>query len=175
MRMGVLGLSAIMLGGCPAKQAPFASTPEPLAAETEAVSTANSPSSVTEALAPTRVLSATDAERLRNNQGLTLQWISWEERGFANVKVQEGGVWTISGEQQNDAGGLLTLNGHITEIGEDYLLIQGEIAIIAAPDKDRFCSDDKLWRFAVTQDRKYYRLREFEWCDSLTDYIDIYF
>jgi hypothetical protein len=39
----------------------------------------------------------------------------------------------------------------------------------------RRCEQTGEWRFAVTQNRKYWRLRQFEWCDYLTDYIDIYF
>ena len=30
-----------------------------------------------------------------------------------------------------------------------------------------------LWVYA--DGRKYWRLRDFDWCDGLTDYIDIYF
>ena len=49
------------------------------------------------------------------------------------------------------------------------------IRIADAPDPGRMCEATKSWHFAVTQNRRYYRLREFEWCDGLTDYIDIYF
>jgi hypothetical protein len=34
---------------------------------------------------------------------------------------------------------------------------------------------DKAWHFAVMQNRPYWRLREFDWCEDLTDYVDIYF
>jgi len=27
----------------------------------------------------------------------------------------------------------------------------------------------------VTQNRRYWRIRTFEWCDDLTDYVDVYF
>ncbi len=47
--------------------------------------------------------------------------------------------------------------------------------ILDAPDQGRACEADKSWHFAITQQRLYFRLREFEWCDRLTDYIDIYF
>ena len=41
--------------------------------------------------------------------------------------------------------------------------------------QSRICEKTKDWHFAITQGRPYYRLREFEWCDGLTDYIDLYF
>ncbi len=43
------------------------------------------------------------------------------------------------------------------------------------PDAGRRCEANKAWRFAVTQNRPWWRLREFEWSDGLTDYVDIYF
>ena len=125
--------------------------------------------------APTRVLSAKDADRLRNNQGMTLQWITWDKRSPVLVEVDERGVWMLTSEIRGDDGGALKVEGYITEIGRDYFLLDGEITIMGTPQASRFCDVNKSWRFAVTQNRKYYRLREFEWCDRLTDYIDIYF
>ena len=63
----------------------------------------------------------------------------------------------------------------MTEIGADYFVFDGTIRIADTPDAGRRCEADKVWHFAVTQNRPYWRLREFEWCDGLTDYIDIYF
>ena len=71
--------------------------------------------------------------------------------------------------------GRLFLDGTITEIGAGYFTFEGTIRITDTPDPGRQCEDNKSWHFAVTQNRPYYRLREFEWCDGLTDYIDIYF
>lgn len=125
--------------------------------------------------APTRVLSDKDAERLRNNQGMTLQWITWDKRSPVLVEVDDRGVWMLTSEIRGDDGGAMKIEGYITEIGSDYFLIDAEITIMGTPNASRFCDLNKTWRFAVTQNRKYYRLREFEWCDGLTDYIDIYF
>lgn len=125
--------------------------------------------------APTRVLSEKDAERLRKNQGITLQWITWEKRSPVLVKVDDRGVWMLTSEIRGDDDAGMKIEGYITEIGRDYFLIDAEITITGTPQASRFCDVNKTWRFAVTQNRKYYRLREFEWCDDLTDYIDIYF
>ena len=63
----------------------------------------------------------------------------------------------------------------MTEIGTGYFTFKGTIRIKDTPDRNRSCEKTKNWHFAVTQNRPYFRLREFEWCDYLTDYIDIYF
>ncbi|GAB7555159.1 hypothetical protein NRB_46740 [Novosphingobium sp. 11B] len=124
---------------------------------------------------PTRILDAKSAQRLAANKGLALQWIDWNTRGTAVVR-QDDGVWKLRGAQAEAGGaGRLFLDGTISEIGADYFTFEGRIAITDTPDAGRQCDKTKIWHFAITQNRRYYRLREFEWCDSLTDYIDIYF
>jgi hypothetical protein len=125
--------------------------------------------------APTRIMSQTDAERLRTVQGITLQWIDWDRRGDVSVSEDANGVWRIEGEQLDESGAGVRVSGVITEIGQDYFLLDGTVAIADTPDVGRACSAAKVWRFGATQRRSYYRLREFEWCDYLTDYVDIYF
>lgn len=109
------------------------------------------------------------------NSGLTLQWIDWDQRGRLSV-VDRDGVLHLSGRQDGPNGGYLELDGQVREIGSDYFILDGTISIIATPDRARRCVESRPnWRFAVTQGRKYWRMRTFEWCDGLTDYIDIYF
>ncbi|MEL6530601.1 MAG: hypothetical protein AAFQ27_11610 [Pseudomonadota bacterium] len=124
---------------------------------------------------PTRILDEAAAERLFRNSGVTLQWIGWEERGPTWVSVTEDGHWMLLGGQGEPAGANLDIEGFVTEIGSDYFIFSGTIKMFDTPDEGRFCKATKEWRFAVTQNRKYWRLREFGWCDYLTDYIDIYF
>ena len=124
---------------------------------------------------PTRLYDQLGVMRLMGNEGVTLQWIDWDERGPVWVAVTQSGHWSLLGGQRGKDGAMLELEGFITEIGRDYFLYDGTIKIRGAPDADRGCSATKSWRFEVTQSRSYYRLREFEWCDDLTDYIDIYF
>lgn len=115
------------------------------------------------------------AQRLRRNKGLTLQWIDWNTRGHARVSVA-GGVWTLRGAQAEAGGpGRLFLEGRVAEVGRDYFLFDGLVRIADTPDRGRLCEKRDVWRFAVTQRRKFWRIRTFEWCDGLTDYIDIYF
>lgn len=157
MRRTSLSLLPIVLAGCAAVQ------PVPETLPTAAVSPQ-----------PTRVLNRDAVERLLTNKGVTLQWISWSQRGTANARWQ-GDRLLLTAAQAKSGAGRLYLDGQVTEIGSDHFVFRGTIRIEDAPDAGRRCELTKDWRFAVTQSRPYWRLREFEWCDGLTDYIDIYF
>ena len=123
----------------------------------------------------TRILDNAAAQRLRANKGVTLQWIDWNTRGSAHINITDG-VWTLRAAQAEAGGpGRLFLEGQVTEIGRDYFLFDGTVRIADTPDKGRACEKHDVWRFAVTQNRRYWRIRTFEWCDDLTDYVDIYF
>jgi hypothetical protein len=125
--------------------------------------------------ASTRILDEAAAQRLRHNKGVTLQWIDWDHRGNVAIAVANG-RWTLHATQAEARGpGRLALDGTVTEIGPDYFLFDGVVRITDTPDKGRTCEKRDVWRFAVTQHRPYWRIRTFEWCDELTDYIDIYF
>ncbi|WP_115366869.1 hypothetical protein [Alteripontixanthobacter maritimus] len=179
-------LLSVLLAGCaaqgledyepsvnpPGSAVPQTPLPQPLpTASPSTTSGAQDP-----AIAPTTIRDRTAARRLRENSGVTLQWIGWDQRGFARVTVGDDGVYRLNAAQPSfDGVGGMSLSGVVTEIGSDYFLFDGRIVIVGTPDAERYCADNRLWRFGVTQNRKYWRLREFEWCDELTDYIDIYF
>lgn len=113
-------------------------------------------------------------DRLLANKGITLQWIGWTERGTAHARW-EGDRLLLTGAQAKSGGGRLFLDGQVVAINESNFTFRGTIRIEDIPDAGRRCERTKDWQFAVTQNRPYWRLREFEWCDRLTDYIDIYF
>lgn len=123
----------------------------------------------------TRILDPAAAARLRANKGVTVQWIGWNDRGTASVTDNAGTLTLRAAQAQPDGPGRLLLDGTVSEIGADYFVFDGTIRITDTPDAGRRCEADKVWHFAVTQNRPYWRLREFEWCDGLTDYVDIYF
>lgn len=123
----------------------------------------------------TRILDRQAAVKLLSAKGITLQWIGWNERGTVNVR-REGEAIRLTGAQADPSGpGRLFVDGRVTEIGADYFIFDGTIRISDTPDIGRQCEATKEWHFAITQARPYWRLREFEWCDGLTDYVDIYF
>lgn len=123
----------------------------------------------------TRIEDSEAAQRLLSAKGVTLQWIDWDRRGSVNARMK--GETLLLTAVQNEVGGpgRLFLEGYVSEVGSDYFIFEGEVTITDTPDRGRSCKRDKSWRFAITQNRPYWRLREFEWCDGLTDYVDIYF
>ena len=125
---------------------------------------------------PTKVISPADLMRLINNTGMSLQWMSGQRRGQVRVLVGlDDGEWRIMGTHGGPGDSYVGVDGVISEVGDKYFILNGEVTIRNTPDPGRICRASGQWRFAITQNRKYYRLRHFEWCDGLTDYIDIHF
>lgn len=153
-------IALLLLAAC-AVEAPPPESPVPLP---EAPPTAG-----------TTILDQAAAERLLGSEGITLQWISWNYRGSLNVWEEQGTIHLRGSQDQADGPGRLEIDGEVREIGANYFVFDGRISIRDTPDAGRRCEADKTWRFAITQNRPYWRLREFEWCDGLTDYVDIYF
>lgn len=123
----------------------------------------------------TQVRDQAALEKLRGNSGLTLQWIDWDTRGTLEIS-QRGPLVHLKGAQVAPDGiGRLEIEGDVLSIEADRFTFVGRIAITNTPDAGRRCVKDGAVEFAITQGRKYWRMREFEWCDQLTDYIDIYF
>lgn len=132
--------------------------------------------SATPAAMPTKVISVADLSRLIANKGMSLQWMSGHARGPVRVLVDTAtGQWTLMGTHGDAAGASVSVDGFISEVGDKYFQLTGTLTILNTPDQGRTCRAFGDWRFAITQNRKYYRLRHFEWCDGLTDYIDIHF
>jgi len=155
------------------------------AAADEAATPTGSPPAPTAPLAkpaqasvqPTAVNDRQTYDRIVGNSGLSLQWISFygPDRGTLQTELRDGALY-LSGRQTNEGqSGSLEINGRVVEVNTDSFIFDGTIAIKGTPDISRTCIKDGRSRFAVTENRKYFRLREFEWCDTLTDYVDIYF
>jgi hypothetical protein len=145
-------------------------------AAVESASTTSAATSVASAaVKATEVRDLSALERLRGNAGLTLQWIDWEQRGILEVS-QRGDVVHLKGTQVAAGGnGRLEMEGDVLSIDSGHFIFRGTIKIKDTPDAGRSCVKNGDSEFAITQGRKYWRMREFEWCDGLTDYIDIYF
>lgn len=145
----------------------------------ESASTASAPpaekASAPLAPQPTLILDRVAAQRLLGAKGVTLQWIGWNQRGSLHAREQDGTIFLTGSQSDQHGPGQLYLDGWVEEVGADYFVFRGTIRITDTPDGGRKCEGRKLWHFAVTQNRPYWRLREFEWCDYLTDYVDIYF
>lgn len=114
-------------------------------------------------------------EKLIGNTGVTLQWISWDYRGPITASWL-GDTLYLSGEQKAKNGAArVALDGQVVSIDAEQFVFRGTISIADTPDAGRQCKKTGDSIFGITQNRPYWRMREFEWCDTLTDYIDIYF
>ena len=168
-------LAALPLAACAASSPAGPASPYEIQQRVAQESAAPLPSSAT----PTRTTISDQAalDRLRNNSGLTLQWIGWDQRGQLAV-TQDGALVRLRGGQTGDgqSPGTLTLDGVVTDIASDRFTFDGTIRIQDAPDAGRDCVRSGPMLFQVTQNRKYWRLQNMEACgDGLTDYVDIYF
>jgi hypothetical protein len=115
--------------------------------------------------------------RLRRNSGITLQWISFETAARGHVVAQmNGGLLHLSGSQRAQSGtGRVTLDGDVLRINPRSFFFRGRIVITDAPDRGRNCVREGTYEFRATGQRRYWRLQDFEACDGLADYVDIYF
>jgi hypothetical protein len=126
---------------------------------------------------PTKVENRAALERLLGSSGVTLQWISWtnSERGPVDFRWADKTLILRAEQRAKTGEGHVSVEGRIVRIGKNEFILNGTIIINDTPDAGRKCQKSGDWKFAITQNRKYWRLRDFEWCDQLTDYIDIYF
>jgi len=71
--------------------------------------------------------------KLKDNKGITFQWIDWNTRGTACVTV-ENGVWHLIGSQaEADGPGRSFVDGTVTGIGTGYFLLDGTVKITDTP------------------------------------------
>ena len=114
----------------------------------------------------------TALNRLRRNSGITLQWLSFESAQRGHVVAQmNGGLLHLNGAQNARGGpGRVTLDGDVLQINPRSFSFRGRIVITDAPDRGRNCVRDGIYEFRVATG-----LQNFEACDGLADYVDIYF
>lgn len=108
---------------------------------------------------------------------LSLQWISWDYFGQANV-TNKRGVLYLKGEQKQRRGSdFLKIDGVITSIDAKEFVFDGTITMQISHIADgKPCERTGEMTFRITGKRKYWRLQEMDNpCDEATDYVDIYF
>jgi hypothetical protein len=108
---------------------------------------------------------------------LALQWISWNYFGAATV-AERGGVLTVRGEQKQRGGSdFVRINGTITEINAKDFKFDGTIVTqVSHINNGQPCTREGAMTFKITGTRRYWRLAEMNNpCDSVTDYVDIFF
>jgi hypothetical protein len=138
-----------------------------------AAASSNSPKPIP----PTKVENRAALEKLLGNSGMTIQWLSWTSsaRGPMTASWKQRALFLKGEHRAEEGSGRVAVEGRVTRINKTEFILNGTITIEDTPDIGRKCQKTGDWKFAITQNRKYWRMREFEWCDQLTDYIDIYF
>ncbi len=177
-------LALTVLTGCAPANTPIETAPTATSQAARDPAATETPQASRPALPPppvirTQVDSVAALERLKIARGMTLQWISWDYMGPVAVSDNNGVIRISASQSERGGNGKASMLGDIVRISDDEFVFRGRIVIIDTPDAGRECvlSSDTAGdqTFAITQNRKYWRLRNFEWCDGLTDYIDIYF
>lgn len=134
-------------------------------------------SSLSQAQEKTEINDAVAAKMLLGRHMLSLQWISWDYFGAANV-TKKGGVYRIKGEQKGRGNDdLLRIDGVIKSIDAKEFVFDGTIITqISHINSGAPCTREGEFTFKITGKRKYWRLMQMDNpCDPVTDYVDVYF
>jgi hypothetical protein len=129
--------------------------------------------------AKTEVRDAGARAKLLGKRRLSLQWISWNYFGTLHA-TDVNGLIQLKGEQRSRTNGdFLRIEGVVTTIAAKEFTFLGTITReVDMPDRGgiRRCVRTGPMTFAITQNRRYWRLREphMDTCDGVTDFIDIY-
>jgi len=125
----------------------------------------------------TIVTDANAKKMLLGKHLLSLQWLSWDYFGAANVTDKKG-VLYLKGEQKGRGNtDFVKIDGRIISIDKNEFKFDGTIIIqISHNNNGEPCERTGEMTFAITGKRKYWRLQEMtNPCDEVTDYVDIYF
>ena len=110
---------------------------------------------------------------------LSLQWISWEELGEADVKHLGDNKYSVSGEQRNPQNDdYLKIDGTLEAVSKTELIFNGTVETKSeSVNNGEPCLKKGEQRFLSTQNRKYWRMQDMENCEGgmVLDYVDIYF
>ena len=110
---------------------------------------------------------------------LSLQWISWDELGEAEIEYLGDNKYSIVGEQRNpDNNDYLKINGTLEPISDKKLIFEGVVeSQIEHLNQGEPCVKEGIKIFESTKNRKYWRMQDMENCEGgmVVDYVDIYF
>jgi hypothetical protein len=107
----------------------------------------------------------------------SLQWISWDYFGSANV-VEKNGTLFIKGEQRGrNTDEYVTIDGRITEVSaKEFKFIGSIVTKVDINNNGKPCVREGEMTFHITRNRRYWRLKEMDNpCEQIVDYVDIFF
>lgn len=113
---------------------------------------------------------------LLGSHRFSLQWISWDHFGKAEV-VDVNGRLRIDGEQAQD-GDYVRMHGFITQVDAKSFVFDGDIETrVSHINEGKPCVRHGEMTFRIMGSRKYWRLKEMDNpCvpQEATDYIDVF-
>lgn len=127
--------------------------------------------------ARTEVNDANAAKMLLGRHKISLQWISWDYFGKANV-TNKGGVYYLKGEQKGrENEDFVKVEGIITSIDAKQFTFDGTVTTqVSHINGGKPCERKGPLNFRITGKRKYWRMQQIDNpCDAVADYVDIYF
>jgi hypothetical protein len=106
---------------------------------------------------------------------LSLQWVSWDRFGRADVTERDGTLYLLGEQKLNDD--YLTIDGRLVSVDAKEFVFEGKIVTrVSHINGGEPCVREGRFTFAITQKRKYWRLQQMDNpCDPVTDYVDVYF
>ncbi len=124
----------------------------------------------------TDIKDAKAAKMLLGKHKISLQWISWDHFGVANV-TNKGGVYTLKGEQKGKEIDFVKVDGRITRIDAKEFKFKGKVITqVSHINGGKPCERTGEMTFRITGTRKYWRMQQIDNpCDGVADYVDIYF
>jgi hypothetical protein len=117
------------------------------------------------------------AKKLLGKHKISLQWISWDYFGVANV-TNKAGVYRLKGEQKGKGTtDFVKVDGRITRIDAREFKFDGKVVTqISHINNGKPCERTGGMTFRITGTRKYWRMQQIDNpCDGVADYVDIYF
>lgn len=127
--------------------------------------------------ARTEVNDGNAAKMLLGRHKLSLQWISWDYFGTANV-TNKGGVYYLKGEQKGrENEDFVKVEGIITSIDAKQFTFDGTVTTqVSHINGGKPCERKGPLNFRITGKRKYWHMQQIDNpCDAVADYVDIYF
>lgn len=128
-------------------------------------------------LGKTQIVNEAALAKLKNNKGVTLQWV-WGASPAKLVVTETPQGITISGQQGPHNGDQLVVNGTITRIEAKTFWLKGRIEI-TDDETTEPCVREGTFTFRIIGARRFWRMKEQQArCAGradLTDYVDIRF
>lgn len=122
----------------------------------------------------TVVNDANAKQLLLGSHRFSLQWVSWDTFGKAEVSETDGQL-RIDGEQALD-GNYVRMHGAITQVDAKSFVFNGDVETrVSYLNEGKPCMRHGEMTFRIMGARRYWRMKEMDNpCDNATDYVDVF-